>query len=70
MELIVVTECLSEHMTALKTFLYQLVTVSLRLLAEVLGLGLDASAAQNDVSSSALAMVWGIGYRLRPSVEA
>ena len=40
MELIVATECLLEQMTALKAFLYQLVTVSLRLIAEVLGLGL------------------------------
>jgi hypothetical protein len=39
MELIVATECLSEQMTALKAFFYQLVTVSLRLIAEVLGLG-------------------------------
>jgi hypothetical protein len=38
MELMVATECLSEHMTALKAFFYQLVTVSLRLIAEVLTL--------------------------------
>jgi hypothetical protein len=36
----VATECLSEHMTALEDFAYQLVTISLRLIAEVLGLGL------------------------------
>jgi hypothetical protein len=36
----VATECLSEHMTALKEFFYQLVTITLRLVAEVLGLGL------------------------------
>jgi hypothetical protein len=36
----VVTECLSEHMTALQPLSYQLVTTSLRLIAEVLGLGL------------------------------
>jgi hypothetical protein len=33
------TECLSEHMTALKDFFYQLVTISWRLIPEVLGLG-------------------------------
>jgi hypothetical protein len=36
----VATKCLSEHMTALEDFSYQLVTISLRLIAEVLGLGL------------------------------
>jgi hypothetical protein len=40
----VATECLSEHMTALKAFFYQLVTVSLRLIAEVLGLGQQAKS--------------------------
>jgi hypothetical protein len=40
MGLTVATECLSEHMTALKDFSYQLVTISWRLVAEVLGLGL------------------------------
>jgi hypothetical protein len=39
MGLTVATKCLSEHMTALKNFSYQLVTISLRLIAEVLGLG-------------------------------
>jgi hypothetical protein len=39
MGLTVGTECLSEHMTALKKLFYQRVTVSLRLIAEVLGLG-------------------------------
>ena len=38
----VATECLSEHMTALKPIYYQLVTTNLRLIAEVLGLGLVA----------------------------
>jgi hypothetical protein len=38
MELMVATEYLSEHMTALKAFFYQLVTVGLRLIAEVLTL--------------------------------
>jgi hypothetical protein len=38
----VVTECLSEHTTALKAFPSQPVTISLRLIAEVLGLGQDA----------------------------
>ena|SRR5215472_7487793 len=36
----VASECLSEYMTALKSLSYQLVTASLRLIAEVLGLGL------------------------------
>jgi hypothetical protein len=40
MGLTIATKCLSEHMTALKDLCYQLVTVSLRLIAEVLGLGL------------------------------
>jgi hypothetical protein len=35
----VATECLSEHMIALKDFSYQLVTITWRLVAEVLGLG-------------------------------
>ena len=35
----VATDCLSEHMAALKGFSYQLVTITLRLIAEVLGLG-------------------------------
>ena len=39
----VASECLSEQMTALKDFSYQLVTISLRLIAEVLGLGLVGS---------------------------
>ena len=39
MGLTVATECLSEHMAALKAFFYQSVTISLRLIAEVLGLG-------------------------------
>jgi len=39
MGLTVTTKCLSEHMTAPKDFSYQLVMVSLRLIAEVLGLG-------------------------------
>jgi hypothetical protein len=43
MGLTVVTKCLSEHMTALEDFSYQLVTISLRLIAEVLSLGLFAA---------------------------
>ena len=39
MGLTVATKCLSEQMTALEDFSYQLVTISLRLIAEVLGLG-------------------------------
>ena len=34
----VATKCLSEHMTALGGFSYQLVTISLRLIAEMLTL--------------------------------
>jgi hypothetical protein len=40
MGLTVATECLSEQMTAPKAFFYQMVTINLRLIAEVLGLGL------------------------------
>jgi hypothetical protein len=40
MGLTVATECLSEHMTALKAFSCQLVAISWRLITEVLGLGL------------------------------
>jgi hypothetical protein len=47
MGLTVGTECLSEHMTALKKLSYQLVTVSLRLIAEVLGLGLHRRREAN-----------------------
>ena|SRR2546430_6286085 len=36
----VASECLLEHMTALTPLSYQFVTASLRLIAEVLGLGL------------------------------
>jgi hypothetical protein len=57
MELIVATECLSEHTTALKTFLYQLVTVSLRLIAEVLGLGLFVRLATLHPHMATLRMV-------------
>jgi hypothetical protein len=39
MGLTVSTKCLSEQMTALKDFSSQLVTISLRLITEVLGLG-------------------------------
>jgi hypothetical protein len=39
MGMTVATECLSEQMTAPKGFFYQLVTITLRLIAEVLGLG-------------------------------
>jgi hypothetical protein len=35
----VATKYLSEHVTALEDFSYQLVTISLRPIAEVLGLG-------------------------------
>jgi hypothetical protein len=35
----VATECLSEHMTVLKAFFYERVTVRLRLIAEASGLG-------------------------------
>jgi hypothetical protein len=37
----VASKCLLEHMTALKLLSYQFVTASLRLIAEVLGLGLS-----------------------------
>jgi hypothetical protein len=40
MDLTVATECLSEQRPALKDIYYQLVTINLRLIAEVLGLGL------------------------------
>jgi hypothetical protein len=39
MGLTVAAECLSEQTTALKVFFYQYGTISLRLIAEVLGLG-------------------------------
>jgi hypothetical protein len=41
----VATECLSEPMITLKDFSYQLVTISWRLVAEVLGLGLPGADA-------------------------
>jgi hypothetical protein len=40
MGLTVATKCLSEQITVLKPLSYQLVTAGLRLIAEVLGLGL------------------------------
>jgi hypothetical protein len=42
----VVSKYLSEHMTALKLLSYQFVTASLRLIAEVLGLGLVGVGAR------------------------
>jgi ABC-type uncharacterized transport system substrate-binding protein len=45
----VVTECLSEYMTALKSLSYELVTTNWRLIAEVLGLGQVAQKATTTI---------------------
>jgi hypothetical protein len=54
MGLTVTTKCLSEHMTALKDFYYQLVTISLRLIAEVLTL---VANSQNPHSSGGIGRI-------------
>jgi integrase len=46
----VATECLSEPMITLKDFSYQLVTISWRLVAEVLGLGHDVNFTNHRIT--------------------
>jgi hypothetical protein len=57
MGLTVATKCLSEQMTALKDFSYQLVTISLRLIAEVLGLGLPVERHEINLTQQHLLAV-------------
>ena len=65
MESTVPTECLSEYMTALQLLSYQLVTTSLRLIAEVLGLG-QAMGSECNLSREAYLQLGREGTRLLP----
>jgi hypothetical protein len=69
MDLAIATKCLSEKIEASKTFFYQLVTITLRLIAEALGLGLVAVhwRRDDDAENRALSQMFvrqHVGYDL------